>query len=47
MGEHLEALAAAESRRERLSAMKAAMVETPPDEDYLAAAQRWQSERWS
>lgn len=47
LGEHLEALAAAESRRERLAAMKAAMVETPPDDDYLADAQRWQSERWS
>ena len=47
LGEHLRVLAAADERRGRLAAMREAMTESPPDEDYREDAREWQSEVWS
>ena len=44
---HLQALAAAETRRERAEAMKAAMERNPPDDDYFAEAEEWLGAGWN
>lgn len=47
LGEHLEALAREETRRERFAAVRDAMRATPPDEEYLRDSREWQSDAWS
>ena len=47
LGEHLEALAAAEERRARIAAMREAMQQQPPDESYREQSRTWQSDAWS
>lgn len=47
LGEHLEALVEAESRRERLRAMQEAMAARPPDPEYLSEAEAWTGDGWT
>ena len=47
LGEHLEALVEAESRRERLRAMQEAMAARPPDQEYLSEAEAWTGDGWT
>lgn len=47
LGEHLEALAAAEERRARFDAMRTAMQQQPPDASYREQSRAWQSDAWS
>jgi len=47
LGEHLEALVEAESRRERLRAVRDAMAARPPDQEYLSEAEAWTGAGWT
>ena len=44
---HLQALALAETRRQRAEAMKIAMEENPPDDEYFAETEEWLGAGWS
>lgn len=46
LGEHLEALSQEESRRDRFRAVRAAMTQTPPDDEYAREVREWQSGAW-
>lgn len=47
LGEHLQVLLAEEARRERFRELRRRMAESPPDGDYLADTQLWQSDAWT
>lgn len=47
LGEHLQHLVDQEARKDRFRRLADAMATTPPDEEYLAAADEWQSDAWS
>lgn len=47
LGEHLEALSQEESRRDRFRAVRAAMAQTPPDDEYAREVREWQSDAWN
>lgn len=47
LGEHLEALVEAESRRERLRAVRDAMAARPPDQEYFSEAEAWTGDGWT
>lgn len=47
LGDHLQALADDEARRQRFRELQWAMVRQPADETYAAEAREWADDRWS
>lgn len=47
LGQHLQALADDQARRDRFAALARAMADNPPDAVYAAQAAEWQSDAWN
>lgn len=47
LGEHLQALADAQARRDRWEQLRRAVAEHPVDDEYVNEAHEWQSDSWS
>jgi hypothetical protein len=47
LGDHLQALADGEARRERFLAVQRALAAAPPDDAYRAEARDWASDAWN